>query len=299
MDELRLAIRRLTKRPGATIVSIVTLACAIGAAAATWSLLSAVLLRPLPVKDADRLVIPGTMQTMGRAAGLVYDGFIYPNFPVFRDSGIFEQVAAEWSSPPTFPVSTGGLPVRTSVGFATFDFFDVLGLRSSAGTRLHERRRSPRRAAGRDPDGCVLAPRLRRPRGCHRPHDHRQGKGRHDRRRRPAGIPRPGSQPRRRSLPAVPHDRRRRRRPDQSLRGVEPPELAHVGHADRRAAEARHQRRASAGSRDRSRSGRLGQGHAACLHAHADQHRGDPCARPRRHGPVRAAAGDDGRRSCC
>ena len=65
MDELRLAIRRLTKRPGASIVSIVTLACAIGAASATWSLLSAVLLRPLPVKDADRLVVPGTITRFG------------------------------------------------------------------------------------------------------------------------------------------------------------------------------------------------------------------------------------------
>ena len=121
MDELRLAIRRLTKRPGAAVVSIVTLACAIGAAAATWSLLSAVLLKPLPVKHADRLVVPGTMQTMGRAAGLVYDGFIYPKLPVFRDGDLFEQVAAEWSSPPNFPVSTVGLPVRASVGFATFE----------------------------------------------------------------------------------------------------------------------------------------------------------------------------------
>ena len=56
MDELRLAIRRLTKRPGASIVSIVTLACAIGAASATWSLLSAVLLRPLPYAAPERLV---------------------------------------------------------------------------------------------------------------------------------------------------------------------------------------------------------------------------------------------------
>jgi len=143
MDELRLAIRRLMKQPAATIVSIVTLACAIGAAAATWSLLSAVLLKPLPVKDADRLVVPGTVETMGRSAGVVYDGFIYPTFPVFRDSGIFEQVAAEWGSPPSLPVSAGGPPIRTPVGFATFGFFDLLGLRVPLGrgfTREDDRR---------------------------------------------------------------------------------------------------------------------------------------------------------------
>jgi putative ABC transport system permease protein len=135
MDELRLANRRLTKRPGATVVSIVTLACAIGAAAATWSLLSAVLLRPLPVKDADRLVVAGTVNAAGpfTAAGTVRDGFIYPLFPVFRDSGIFERVAAEWSSPESLLTSTDGLPVRTPIGFATFDFFDLLGLRIPVG----------------------------------------------------------------------------------------------------------------------------------------------------------------------
>src|SRR6476659_3606452 len=96
MTELRLAARRMTARPGPSLVSVVTLACAIGAAAATWSLLSAVLLHPLPVRDADRLVIPGTVMTIGKQASAVYDGFIYPSFPRYRDSGVFERVAAEW-----------------------------------------------------------------------------------------------------------------------------------------------------------------------------------------------------------
>src|SRR5947199_10415634 len=107
MDEFRLAVRRLTKRRGASAVSIVTLACAIGAAAATWSLLDAVLLRPLPVKDADRLVVAGTVMPSGRLAGMVLDGFLYPRFTAVRDSGIFEQVSAEWSSPPSFLTSMG------------------------------------------------------------------------------------------------------------------------------------------------------------------------------------------------
>ncbi len=133
MDEFRLALRRLTKRPGASVVSIVTLACAIGAAAATWSLLAAVLLRPLPIKRAESLVVAGTVETKGRFAGTVRDGFIYPRFPVFRDSGIFEQVAAEWSPPLPLLTSTGGLPVRTTIGFATFDLFDLLGLQIPRG----------------------------------------------------------------------------------------------------------------------------------------------------------------------
>lgn len=135
MDELRLAIRRLTKRPAASLVSIVTLACAIGAAAATWSLLSAVLLRPLPVKDADRLVVAGTVMPSGRLAGMVLEGFLYPRFTAVRDSGIFEQVSAEWSSPPSFLTSTGTgeTPALANIGFVTFGYFDMLGLRIPLG----------------------------------------------------------------------------------------------------------------------------------------------------------------------
>jgi putative ABC transport system permease protein len=57
VDEIRLAVRRLRKRPSTTLASIVTLALAIAAAAATWSIITAVLLKPLQVPDPDRLVL--------------------------------------------------------------------------------------------------------------------------------------------------------------------------------------------------------------------------------------------------
>src|SRR5437867_3065766 len=132
MDELKLAVRRLTKRPGAALASIVTLACAIGAAAATFSLLSAVLLRPLPVEAADRLFIVETTPRSGLGAGKWSDHHSYPLYPQIRDSGIFERVAAggPWSGS---LVSIGGVPQRTSVYFASHDFFDVLGVRIPIG----------------------------------------------------------------------------------------------------------------------------------------------------------------------
>ena len=51
LDELRFSVRRLARQPWATAASVVTLACAIGAAVATWSLVSAALLHPLAVKE--------------------------------------------------------------------------------------------------------------------------------------------------------------------------------------------------------------------------------------------------------
>jgi putative ABC transport system permease protein len=133
MDDLRFAIRRLSKQPGATVVSILALAVSIGAAAATWSLLSAVLLHPLPVHDPERLVVAGLRVTTGRDAGALRTGFIYPYFPHLRDSGIFERVAAEWSPPLALLVSTRALPAQTRVSFVSHDYFDVLGIRIPSG----------------------------------------------------------------------------------------------------------------------------------------------------------------------
>lgn len=132
MDELKLAFRRLTKRPGAAMASVVTLACAIGAAAATFSLLSAVLLRPLPVDAADRLFMIETTSRSGGGASKWSDHHAYPLYPQIRDSGIFDRVAAGGSWPGVL-VSTGGAPQGTSVYFASHDFFDVLGVRVRIG----------------------------------------------------------------------------------------------------------------------------------------------------------------------
>src|SRR5688572_2196419 len=123
MDELRLALRRLLKRPASTLASIVTLAAAIGAAAVTWSALSAVLISPLPVLDADKLLVLGT-QIQRRAGPAVITGFLYPRFHQVRESGVFEQTTAQWGSTFLLLVNDGNGPARVDVGFATHDFFE-------------------------------------------------------------------------------------------------------------------------------------------------------------------------------
>jgi hypothetical protein len=55
LQDIRLALRRLRKDAGTTIASVAALGFAIGAAVATWSLISAVLLKPLPVAEPERL----------------------------------------------------------------------------------------------------------------------------------------------------------------------------------------------------------------------------------------------------
>ena len=132
LEDFRLAIRRLRKDAGSTIASVSALACAIGAAVATWSLLSAVLLNPLPVAEPEQLFqveMPLPSNFRGAATG-----HSYPNFESIRDSGAFEGIAAGGTSfAPVLVVEQGVVPQGREVYFAAHDFFATLGVRAAIG----------------------------------------------------------------------------------------------------------------------------------------------------------------------
>ena len=129
LQDLRYAIRQLRKSPGFTAVVVLTMALGIGANAALFSVVDAVLLRPLPYKDPQQLVaihdeLPGV--------NLHDAGMSVQEFDDLQNrSGVFDQVSPVWS----FDVNvTGGEKPERLEGFAVSpNFFEMLGAHAALG----------------------------------------------------------------------------------------------------------------------------------------------------------------------
>jgi predicted permease len=146
LGEFRPAIRRLRKDAGSTIAAIAALACAIGAAVATWSLLSAVLLTPLHVASPERLFLVDDVPPPNVVPSWVA-AHSYPFLQAVRESDTFEGIAAGGTAfGPLLVVEQGDVPQRRQVYFAAHDFFATLGIGTARGrtfTEDEDRRGAP------------------------------------------------------------------------------------------------------------------------------------------------------------
>jgi hypothetical protein len=133
-DDVRYALRRLRRQPVTSLVSVATLACAIGAAAATWTLVSAVLLHPLPfLKEPDRLVSVAYLRNIAGERRTTI-GSNYPDYVALRNAAPM-RISAWGSIGSSAPItlSTNGQERPIGVLYASHDLLDLLGVRTSLG----------------------------------------------------------------------------------------------------------------------------------------------------------------------
>src|SRR5438270_12708835 len=124
MNYLRLAVRQLIKTPAFSAVTITTLALGIGANTAIFSIVNAVLLRPLPYPDADRIMV------LNESSGPQQDFSVaLPDyFDWQRDNTVFERLACTHKESRNLSGIPGRESERVSCASVTRNLFNIIGL---------------------------------------------------------------------------------------------------------------------------------------------------------------------------
>ncbi len=141
-SDLRFALRQIFRSPGFAITAVVTLALAIGANTAIFTLLNQALLRALPVKDPNQLVVlsyAGSREGHKESQGGDSPGhdhyFSYPMYRDLRDnSKVFSGLAA--AAPANAGVSWNNRAEQVPVEMVSGNYFQTLGVQPAAGRLL-------------------------------------------------------------------------------------------------------------------------------------------------------------------
>jgi predicted permease len=139
LQDIRYGARVLAKHRGFTAVAVLTLALGIGANTAIFSVVNELLLRPLPFRDADRLVMLWEVTPEGRHQNSTSRG----NYLGWREqSTVFENMAT--FSDQRVGLTGNGEPEEVSMQMATPELFDVLGVQPSLGRGFTQEDAQPR-----------------------------------------------------------------------------------------------------------------------------------------------------------
>src|SRR5262245_37050279 len=130
-QDLRYGARILLKHPGFTLVAILTLALGIGANTAIFSVINALLLRPLPYHRPEQLVKVFQARP-NPAKGMLPSIWSYPRFEILRDQNrSFSAVAGFKQSP--YNLTGTDAPERLQVEMVTASYFPLLGVEAVVG----------------------------------------------------------------------------------------------------------------------------------------------------------------------
>jgi len=124
-QDLRYGARMLRKKPGFTLIAVITLALGVGANTAIFSLVNTALLRPFPVERPEQLVSINNLS-------LSIPVFSYPNYRDFRNrNNSFSGMLAHRAAPVS--LSKNGVNERLWGYLATGNYFELLGVRPALG----------------------------------------------------------------------------------------------------------------------------------------------------------------------
>ena len=128
-QDVRYGLRQLRRNPGFTAVAVLTLALGIGANTAIFSVVNAVLLRPLPYPRSDAIV---RIEGVWKGGGLA-DDLTVPEFEFYRDHASAFAAIAGYRGGPDLSIKQGGVSEWITSLRVTDGFFKVLGVAPALG----------------------------------------------------------------------------------------------------------------------------------------------------------------------
>jgi hypothetical protein len=131
LQDVRFGSRLLLRNPAVTLVAVASLALGIGANTTVFTLVNAILLRPMPVRDIDRVVLVATSEVRN-GTPVQLNGTSRPNFEDLRRQNVVFGDASLMGFTP-LALSGGGEPEQVFGQVVSGSYFDVLGAPLAAG----------------------------------------------------------------------------------------------------------------------------------------------------------------------
>ena len=139
MNDLRFALRQLVKKPGFTAVAVITLALGIGVNTMIFSLVNALVLRPLPFHDPERLVF---LFENNLRKGVEQMSIPYPDYLDWKEQNtVFEDLGLHGEM--TFTLTGRAEPTRLSGAVVTASLFSLLGVQPIVGRHFTSQEDQP------------------------------------------------------------------------------------------------------------------------------------------------------------